>query len=44
KAKCTKKVAIVRKYRTCCGVSLRKMVKKIEMSQHTKYACSFCHK
>ncbi|XP_036590847.1 60S ribosomal protein L37a-like [Trichosurus vulpecula] len=43
-AKRTKKVGIVGKYRTRCGVSLRKMVKKIEISQHAKYTCSFCGK
>ncbi|XP_008823379.1 60S ribosomal protein L37a-like [Nannospalax galili] len=42
-AKCTK-VGIMSKYRSCYGVSLWKMVKKIEISQHTKYACSFCGK
>ncbi|KAF3816108.1 hypothetical protein GH733_014697 [Mirounga leonina] len=43
-AKCTKKVGIVGKYGTCEGASLRKMVKKIEISQHAKYICSFCGK
>ncbi|XP_038388001.1 large ribosomal subunit protein eL43-like [Canis lupus baileyi] len=43
-AKCTKKVRIVGKYRTQYGASLRKMVKKIEISQHAKYTCSFCGK
>ncbi|XP_058993224.1 large ribosomal subunit protein eL43-like [Mustela lutreola] len=43
-AKCTKKVGIVGKYGTHYGASLRKMVKKIEISQHVKYACSFCGK
>uniref|UniRef100_A0A8C0KMU2 60S ribosomal protein L37a n=1 Tax=Canis lupus dingo TaxID=286419 RepID=A0A8C0KMU2_CANLU len=43
-AKCTKKVGIVGKYGTCYGASLRKMVKKIEISQHAKYTCSFCGK
>ncbi|XP_003133167.1 60S ribosomal protein L37a [Sus scrofa] len=38
------KVGIVGKYRTCYGASFRKMVKKIEISQHTKYTCSFCGK
>uniref|UniRef100_A0A2K6UFS8 Ribosomal protein L37a n=1 Tax=Saimiri boliviensis boliviensis TaxID=39432 RepID=A0A2K6UFS8_SAIBB len=41
-AKRTKKVGIVGKYGTCYGASLRKMVKKIEISQHAKYTCSFC--
>ena len=43
-AKCTKKVRIVGKYRTQYCASLRKMVKKIEISQHAKYTCSFCGK
>ncbi|XP_043845775.1 60S ribosomal protein L37a-like [Dromiciops gliroides] len=38
----TKKVGIVGKYGTRYGASLRKMVKKIEISQHAKYTCSFC--
>ncbi|XP_004641361.1 putative 60S ribosomal protein L37a [Octodon degus] len=42
-AKRTKKVGIVGKYGTRYGASLRKMV-KIEISQHTKYTCSFCGK
>uniref|UniRef100_A0A673T7V9 Ribosomal protein L37a n=1 Tax=Suricata suricatta TaxID=37032 RepID=A0A673T7V9_SURSU len=41
-AKRTKKVRIVGKYGTRYGASLRKMVKKIEISQHAKYTCSFC--
>lgn len=32
------------KYGTRYGASLRKMVKKIEISQHAKYTCSFCGK
>ncbi|XP_043779740.1 60S ribosomal protein L37a-like [Cervus elaphus] len=40
----TKKVEIVGKYGTRYGASLRKMVKKIEISQHAKYTCSFCGK
>ncbi|XP_039742429.1 60S ribosomal protein L37a-like, partial [Pteropus medius] len=43
-AKCTKKVGIVGKYKTRYSASLKKMVKKIEISQHTKYTCSFCGK
>ncbi|XP_017382411.1 60S ribosomal protein L37a-like [Cebus imitator] len=43
-AKPTKKFGIVDKYGTCYGTSLRKMVKKIEISQHAKYTCSFCGK
>lgn len=40
----TKKVGIVGKYATRYGASLRKMVKKIEVSQHATYACPFCGK
>ncbi|XP_057593736.1 60S ribosomal protein L37a-like [Hippopotamus amphibius kiboko] len=43
-AKHTKKIGIMGKYRTCYGASLRKMVKKTEISQHAKYTCSFCGK
>uniref|UniRef100_D4A829 Large ribosomal subunit protein eL43 n=1 Tax=Rattus norvegicus TaxID=10116 RepID=D4A829_RAT len=43
-AKRTKNVRTVGKYRTCYGTSLRKMVKKVEISQHAKYTCSFCGK
>ncbi|XP_044101354.1 60S ribosomal protein L37a-like [Neovison vison] len=43
-AKRTKKIRILGKYGTRYGVSLRKMVKKIEISQHTQYTCSFCGK
>merc|ERR1712065_94740 len=43
-AKRTKKVGIVGKYGTRYGASLRKMVKKIEISQHAKYTCPFCGK
>ena len=39
--KCTKKVGIVDKYRICYGASLGKMEKKTEVSQRTKYTCSF---
>uniref|UniRef100_A0A671EVJ6 Ribosomal protein L37a n=2 Tax=Rhinolophus ferrumequinum TaxID=59479 RepID=A0A671EVJ6_RHIFE len=42
-AKRTKKVG-VGKYGTRYGTSLRKMVKKIEISQHAKYTCSICGK
>uniref|UniRef100_A0A7N4PGQ4 Uncharacterized protein n=1 Tax=Sarcophilus harrisii TaxID=9305 RepID=A0A7N4PGQ4_SARHA len=42
-AKHTKKVRIVGKYETHYSASLRKMVKKIEISQHAKYTCSFQH-
>uniref|UniRef100_A0A8C8UIP6 60S ribosomal protein L37a-like n=1 Tax=Peromyscus maniculatus bairdii TaxID=230844 RepID=A0A8C8UIP6_PERMB len=43
-AKCTRKVGIIGKYGTRYGASLQKMVKKIEISQHAKYTCSFCGK
>ena len=32
------------KYGTRYGASLRKTVKKMEISQHSKYYCSFCGK
>ena len=32
------------KYGTRYGASLRKMVKKMEITQHAKYTCSFCGK
>jgi len=40
----TKKVGIVGKYGTRYGASLRKIVKKIEISQHSRYTCPFCGK
>mmetsp|Transcript_18128 Transcript_18128/g.22853 ORF Transcript_18128/g.22853 Transcript_18128/m.22853 type:complete len:95 (+) Transcript_18128:81-365(+) len=40
----TKKVGITGKYGTRYGSSLRKNIKKIEVSQHAKYTCSFCGK
>uniref|UniRef100_M4BL92 Ribosomal protein L37a n=1 Tax=Hyaloperonospora arabidopsidis (strain Emoy2) TaxID=559515 RepID=M4BL92_HYAAE len=40
----TKKVGICGKYGTRYGSSLRKVVKKIEISQHAKYNCVFCGK
>lgn len=40
----TKKVGICGKYGTRYGSSLRKVVKKIEVSQHAKYNCAFCGK
>lgn len=43
-AKRTKKVGIVGKYGTRYGASLRKSVKKMEVSQHSKYTCAFCGK
>ncbi|KAK2958470.1 putative 60S ribosomal protein L37a [Blattamonas nauphoetae] len=43
-AKRTKKVGIVGKYGTRYGASLRKVIKKIEISQHSKFPCRFCGK
>jgi len=43
-AKRTKKVGITGKYGTRYGASLRKTVKKMEISQHAKYCCTFCGK
>lgn len=43
-AKRTKKVGITGKYGTRYGASLRKMVKKMEITQHSKYTCTFCGK
>nr|ABW90370.1 putative ribosomal protein L37a [Sipunculus nudus] len=43
-AKRTKKVGIVGKYGTRYGASLRKTIKKMEISQHGKYTCEFCGK
>ncbi|XP_054995240.1 60S ribosomal protein L37a-like [Sorex araneus] len=39
--KSTKKVGIMGKYRMHYGTSLRKMVKKIKISHHSQYTCSF---
>ncbi|XP_077887359.1 large ribosomal subunit protein eL43 [Ictidomys tridecemlineatus] len=44
RAKRTKKVGIIGKYGTRYGASLWKIVKKIKISQHAKYTCSFCGK
>ncbi|KAK4461114.1 ribosomal protein L37ae [Cladorrhinum samala] len=43
-SKRTKKVGISGKYGTRYGASLRKLVKKQEVSQHAKYTCTFCGK
>merc|ERR1712217_446957 len=43
-SKRTKKVGIVGKYGTRYGSSLRKQVKKMEISQHSKSTCLFCGK
>merc|ERR1712110_848878 len=41
-AKRTRKVGIVGKYGTRYGASLRKIVKRMEVSQHKKYQSPFC--
>ena len=38
----TKKVGICGKYGTRYGATLRKIVKKMEVTQHSKYTCAFC--
>ncbi|KAL2108559.1 hypothetical protein VUR80DRAFT_3643 [Thermomyces stellatus] len=38
----TKKVGIVGKYGTRYGASLRKVVKRLEVTQHARYTCTFC--
>merc|ERR1712217_656082 len=43
-AKRTKKVGVVGKYGTRYGASLRKTVKKMEITQHATYVCPFCGK
>ncbi|KAI8344480.1 60S ribosomal protein L37a [Chlamydoabsidia padenii] len=43
-AKHTKKVGITGKYGTRYGSALRKVVKKMEITQHAKYSCTFCGK
>ncbi|KAK1561207.1 hypothetical protein Q3G72_035514, partial [Acer saccharum] len=40
----TKKAGIVGKYGTRYGASLRKQIKKMEVSQHSKFFCEFCGK
>ena len=40
----TKKVGITGKYGTRYGASVRKQVKKMEISQHAKFTCVFCGK
>mmetsp|Transcript_31570 Transcript_31570/g.48844 ORF Transcript_31570/g.48844 Transcript_31570/m.48844 type:complete len:96 (-) Transcript_31570:45-332(-) len=40
----TKKVGITGKYGTRYGSTLRKLSKKIEVSQHSKFHCVFCGK
>merc|ERR1711990_232061 len=43
-AKRTKKVGVTGKYGTRYGASLRKQVKKMEITQHATYTCTFCGK
>ncbi|KAK0722796.1 60S ribosomal protein L43 [Lasiosphaeria miniovina] len=43
-SKRTKKVGISGKYGVRYGASLRKLVKKQEVSQHARYTCTFCGK
>jgi len=43
-AKRTKKVGITGKYGVRYGASIRKQIKKIEITQHAKYTCPFCGK
>merc|ERR1712098_661932 len=38
----TKKQGIAGKYGTRYGASVRKIIKKMEITQHAKYTCSFC--
>mmetsp|Transcript_88763 Transcript_88763/g.250013 ORF Transcript_88763/g.250013 Transcript_88763/m.250013 type:complete len:96 (+) Transcript_88763:49-336(+) len=40
----TKKVGICGKYGTRYGATLRKVIRKMEVTQHSKYNCSFCGK
>ena len=43
-AKRTRKVGICGKYGTRYGATLRKIVKKFEVSQHARYISPFCGK
>ncbi|KAI6024435.1 putative RPL43B-60S large subunit ribosomal protein [Pisolithus marmoratus] len=40
----TRKVGVTGKYGTRYGASLRKQVKKMEVTQHARYTCTFCGK
>mmetsp|Transcript_17911 Transcript_17911/g.24068 ORF Transcript_17911/g.24068 Transcript_17911/m.24068 type:complete len:94 (-) Transcript_17911:62-343(-) len=40
----TKKAGITGKYGTRYGGTLRKVIKKMEVTQHSKYNCVFCGK
>ncbi|KAJ2768075.1 60S ribosomal protein L43, partial [Coemansia nantahalensis] len=44
RAKRTRKVGITGKYGTRYGASLRKVAKKLEIAQHSRYQCTFCGK
>ena len=44
RGKRTKKVGVVGKYGTRYGASIRKVIKKVEITQHATYTCSFCGK
>ncbi|KAI6010686.1 putative RPL43B-60S large subunit ribosomal protein, partial [Pisolithus orientalis] len=43
-SKRTRKVGVTGKYGTRYGASLRKQVKKMEVTQHARYTCTFCGK
>ena len=40
----TKKVGITGKFGTRYGASIRKQIKKMEVSQHARFNCVFCGK
>jgi ribosomal protein eL43 len=40
----TQKVGITGKYGTRYGSTLRKLLRKVEVSQHSSYRCAFCGK
>jgi len=40
----TRKVGITGKYGTRYGATLRKLLRKVEVSQHATYRCTFCGK
>ena len=40
----TKKVGVTGKYGCRYGSTLRKTIKKMEISQHARYLCAFCGK
>ena len=43
-ARRTKKVGITGRYGTRYGSSIRKIIKKFDLQQHSKYTCPFCGK